>query len=735
MSLLFNSLRTRLLALVILSALPALALVAFSGWELRKQAAEDVQNDSLRVARLAATRHQALVDGTRRMLITLAQVEAVHSGSPDECSAFLRHLIASYPEYSSLSVANRQGVVYCYSHPSLAGVDVSQEPYFQNALERQVFGVGEYITGVVAQSTILPLAYPQYDAQGSVQGVLIAALNLNWVSDLAAEIELPERAALLIVAQNGQVLARQPEPEEWVGRILTDSPLVQEMLDVQGEGAVEVSGIDGVVRLYALSPLYPAVGDTATIGVGIPTEVAYQNIDRNVQRNLILLSIVALIGIGAAWVISDVFVLRQLRGFTTAIRRLANGELAGKHQPSGMFEVDQMGEAFDQMADNLHRRETQLRQAQERYQTLVEQVPAVIYTEAVDNRGQMLYVSPQIEKLLGYSPDEWLATPELWMQRLHRLDRARIEEKMTRMPDEGDGMHIEYRLLNKRGRPVWVRDESRLICDERGQPVLIQGILTDITDRVRAELSLKAYTIQLERSNRELEDFAYIASHDLQEPLRKIQAFGERLEVKYKAALGEDGQMYVDRMTSSAGRLQNLINDLLSYSRVSTRTRPFEPVNLNEVIREAMQGLEERLAETRGQVEVEPLPEISADRVQMRQLFQNLIANALKFHKPGFSPQVHISGEIIRTREGSKVQIKVADSGIGFDEKYLERIFLPFQRLHGRLEYDGSGIGLAICRKIAERHNGHITAKSAPDAGATFIITLPVDHVEDEKEN
>lgn len=251
-----------------------------------------------------------------------------------------------------------------------------------------------------------------------------------------------------------------------------------------------------------------------------------------------------------------------------------------------------------------------------------------------------------------------------------------------------------------------------------------------ISRRQRAEVGLRRKTAQLARSNQDLEQFAYSASHDLQEPLRKVMAFGSLLEKEYGATLEGDGHLYLDSMAKATRRMQTLINDLLGYSRVTTRGKTFVAVDLNEVVRGVLSDLEVRIGETHAQVNVGDLPAIHADPTQMRQLLQNLIGNALKFHKRDEHPVITVSAEPVADAAGppAHCRIRVKDNGIGFDEKYLERIFGVFQRLHGRDEYEGSGIGLAVCRKIVERHGGTITATSQPGEGATFSVTLPLKH-------
>jgi two-component system, LuxR family, sensor kinase FixL len=264
-------------------------------------------------------------------------------------------------------------------------------------------------------------------------------------------------------------------------------------------------------------------------------------------------------------------------------------------------------------------------------------------------------------------------------------------------------------------------------------------VMKDITERRHAEEELRRAkddleirvlerTADLERRNQELQEFAFVASHDLQEPLRKVQTFGEMLAKKSATSLGAEGRDYIRRMQKAAARMQKLLGSLLSYSRVTTKSEPFTQTDLRQSVGGALSNLEVLIKDKGALVKVDALPTLEADRPQMIQLFQNLIGNALKFQRENETPRVSIYSGRSGKGEGRKQrehEIRVEDNGIGFDEKYLDKIFVPFQRLHGRNDYEGLGMGLAICKKIVERHGGQITARSELGKGSTFIVTLP----------
>ena len=367
----------------------------------------------------------------------------------------------------------------------------------------------------------------------------------------------------------------------------------------------------------------------------------------------------------------------------------------------------------------------QLREIELRYDGLFAGAPVACHE--LDLQGVVVRVNPAECEMLGLRAEDMIGRP-IW-EFMAQEEREKSEAALRlKLAQEEAVTRLEREYTRPDGSPLFVEIHPKLIRNAAGEVVGLRSFMVDITERKLAERELQTKAKELARSNAELEQFAYVASHDLQEPLRKIQAFGDRLKNKCGESLAEDGRDYLARMQNAASRMQTLIHDLLALSRVATHPHPFEAVDLSAIVWDVLSDLESRIEQLGGRVEIGALPVVMADRSQMTHLLQNLIGNALKFHKPGYRPVVHVDAETIPgagLHTAPQCRLTVEDNGIGFDEKYKERIFQVFQRLHGRNEYEGSGIGLAICRKIAERHGGSITAESSPGAGARFIVTLP----------
>ncbi len=353
-----------------------------------------------------------------------------------------------------------------------------------------------------------------------------------------------------------------------------------------------------------------------------------------------------------------------------------------------------------------------------------------------DKDQKLIVVNKRYLDVYGFSAD--IVKPGITLRELMQysvsLGNYTAEEAERALAERNDPDQLSKRSVIKQrlkdGRVIAVMNE----------PMADGGTIAtyqDITETENNALMMLQYTQKLEHSNRELADFAYVASHDLQEPLRKIEAFGERLVSKYGQILPDDGRMFVDRMQNAAGRMRKLINDLLSYSRVTTDAKAFQKVSLTKVLTEVLSDLQIRIEETDAKVEFGELPMIECEPMQMRQLMQNLLGNALKFRKPGVAPVIHVRADIVGNADNTSkvphIDLIIADNGIGFDNQFKDQIFTIFQRLHSRNDYEGTGIGLATVRKIVERHGGTINADGQVNVGATFHVTLPIEQTTKDK--
>lgn len=362
------------------------------------------------------------------------------------------------------------------------------------------------------------------------------------------------------------------------------------------------------------------------------------------------------------------------------------------------------------------------KRAEEQFRIAVEGAPIAMIM--IDAQGRIVLINRQLEALFGYARDEIVGQPvERLVPERARRGHPGYRANFFRDPHArpmGAGRDLYGR--HKDGREIPVEIGLSPFTTEEGSFVLASVI--DISERQRAEQDLRRYTDELQRSNRELGQFAYVASHDLQEPLRAISGCVQLLQQRYRDRLDARANELIEHTVSGALRMQALINDLLSYSRVSTRARPFELTDLNQPLQQALANLEFAIKEAKATITTDPMPLATVDPTQVAQLFQNLIGNAVKF-RTDVPPKVHVGAE---PRQGGYV-FRVSDNGIGIEPQYIERIFGVFQRLHNRNKYPGNGIGLAICRKIIERHNGRIWVESAPGKGATFYFTLPSGNV------
>jgi PAS domain S-box-containing protein len=367
--------------------------------------------------------------------------------------------------------------------------------------------------------------------------------------------------------------------------------------------------------------------------------------------------------------------------------------------------------------------------AHERYlvDALLDTIPDHIYFK--DEHSRFIRINKAMAQIFKLnSPEEAVGKTDFDFFTAEHAQRAfDDEQRILRTGEPFVGR--EEKETWPDGSVTWVSTTKEPLRDREGNIIGTFGISRDITARKQAEQALAEKAQELQRSNTELEQFAYVASHDLQEPLRMIASYTQLLGRRYKGKLDADGDEFISYAVEGATRMQVLINDLLAYSRVGTRGKPFAKTDCNEVLARTLSNLKISIEETGAKITHDPLPQVIADSSQLIQLFQNLIGNAIKFHAPERTLEIHVSTsqQHLPHSNGSEQEwlLAVRDNGIGIEEKYFERIFILFQRLHTREQYPGTGIGLAVCRKIVERHGGRIWVESTPGKGSTFYFTLP----------
>ncbi len=346
-------------------------------------------------------------------------------------------------------------------------------------------------------------------------------------------------------------------------------------------------------------------------------------------------------------------------------------------------------------------------------------VSPLIITDNQLPDNPIIYANQAFLDLCGYEESEIVGRNCRFLQ--GRDSDKQVVSSIRKAVDARKDIRVTLKNHRKDGSVFWNDLVISPIKDDEGKTTHFIGMQLDITDRIVYTEKLEKTQDELLRANQELEQFTYAASHDLQEPLRMVSSYLQLINKRYHGGFDEDGAKFMAFAVEGAERMQSLINDLLTLSRVSSTGREFKKVDLTEVVQRACFNLKLSIDETNTQIDVDDLPTIPADSTQMVQLLQNLISNAIKYRSTETTPHIKISCE----QDDTKIIISVADNGIGIDEQYHERVFAIFQRLHTREEYPGTGVGLAICSKIIDRHNGKIWVESNTDGGSTFKFSLP----------
>jgi PAS domain S-box-containing protein len=394
------------------------------------------------------------------------------------------------------------------------------------------------------------------------------------------------------------------------------------------------------------------------------------------------------------------------------------GDYSVRATKSGEDEIGLLTDAFNHMLGQIEMQNRAIRESQDRLHLALR--ASGVGTWNLDIGDNRITLDEFANPLFGYPAGEYTAAFDLFLEMIHRGDRARVEQEIRDASSIGGGYESSFRVVWPDGTLRDLSARGKVIRAPGRTDTRLTGVCWDITERKLAEARLNRLLAELERSNKELELFAYVASHDLQEPLRMVSSYTQLLERRYSDKLDEDAREFIGYAVDGANRMQRLINDLLDFSRVSTRGKPIERTDVAEVLAHVRANLSLAIEEAGARVTADQMPVVSADAGQLGQLVQNLVGNGLKFRNGGH-PEVHVGA----VESEHHWEFSVRDNGIGIEQQYFDRIFVIFQRLHTKGDYPGTGIGLALCKRIVERHGGKIWVESKAGEGSTFYFTIP----------
>jgi PAS domain S-box-containing protein len=685
--------------LVAASVLVPMLLFAVVAWEGYKDAMREAEQEVGRVADVLQGHalnvfetHQLVAQRVSDRILGMSWPDIERSG---DIRAYLGKIRDEYQQIKGIWLADASGVVRNASEvlpPS--PLSVADRDYFQ-ALQVADAGtmIGHIVPGRVLKALNFNVARRRETQAGTFDGVVIVTAFPGYFTDFWNRIGPTGDIAAALARKDGAILARAPEMDRNVLRLPTDSPLREAIRRAERGRYRAVSTLDNKERLYA----YRRVGEyDAYVGYGITVHHALSPWRSHLVRS------------GSAFAIASAALL---------LLSLGAQERARQEQQA----IRQWQETAGKLREEVARRadaEADLRRSEERFHATVESAPSAIVM--MDAGGKIVVSNAATEKLFDYSHDELLGQqievlmPDRFREEHRRHRFAYVEAPSARTMGAGRA------LYGRRKDGSELRIEVNVSPVETREGLFVLAAIADVTERTRQTEALRKANDALERSNIELQRFAYLASHDLQTPMRTVASFVELLGSTYGDKLDAQARDWIQRTIRATHHLQAMVRDVLEYSRVDSQARPFEPVELRQVYDHALLLLEAAIREAAGEVSCGELPLVMGDRAQLVQLMVNLMGNALKYRSAD-PPRIRVSAE----RKDTEWQVAVSDNGIGIPLRYHERIFEIFERLHDERDRPGTGIGLAVCRRVVHRHGGRIWVESEPGKGSTFHFTIP----------
>ncbi|MDD5167278.1 MAG: ATP-binding protein [Syntrophales bacterium] len=708
-----RSIQSRLILLLLLILIPVLTIQAFSYYDSYRIRRASALQANLEIARAVAKAFESFIQDILHQELAIGL--AITSSQPMTSKDINRILKASrdYAAIRDFTWMNANGVAVYSSNSAMIGINYSDRSYFRTVAGGREWMVSELITAKTTGEPVFGISRGIRDDRGTLLGIIFAAIIPEKL-DARLAVQRGKGAGFAIVDNKGMLVYRYPaiaatwEERNW----LKLHPRIETILKGEevADGAVAAPYDEGRMRLSAATPV-PSIGWAVTAATR--EEDVTGPIISSISQSALLFLFVAL----AAFLIAFAF-SRKITGPVTALRAhalaLGQGETPEPVKINHVREFQDLAEAVNRMAEKVWAREADLRESEERFRTIAETLPALISLSRSED-STIVFTNKAFNEVLGFRKEEIIGRkgPDVYF---YPADR---EKMIDALKEQGFVNNYQLKIKRSDGRPLWLLSSVQTIIFA-GKPAILAASI-DITERKRAEDALEERTQQLEDANDELESFTYSVSHDLKAPLRAVDGYSRMLLKKYGTELSADAVRMLTVIRSSTERINVLIDDLLSFSRIlRNRLSPAE-IDMDKLVSEVWDEIRAEHQQRELELKIKELRPGFGDRALIKQVLFNILSNAVKFtknRKPGII-------EISSCTEPGRVVYCLRDNGIGFDMAYYDNLFGVFKRLHGHEEYEGTGVGLAIVQRIIHRHGGQVWAEGQVDKGATFYFTLP----------